>query len=65
MIIERSVQAQFLVPMAVSLGFGVLFATFVIMVLVPALTMLQYDVLTWTRARRERRKAARLAPEAA
>lgn len=66
MIIERSVQAQFLVPMAVSLGFGVLFATFVIMVLVPALTMLQYDALGRFRARKERREAIRQAkPEVA
>jgi len=66
MIIERSVQAQFLVPMAVSLGFGVLFATFVIMVLVPALTMLQYDALRGFRARKERREVIRQAkPEVA
>ncbi len=65
MIIERSVQAQFLVPMAVSLGFGVLFATFVIMVLVPALTMLQHDTLGRIRDRRARREAARARPEAA
>ncbi|MCL7971855.1 MAG: efflux RND transporter permease subunit, partial [marine benthic group bacterium] len=44
LIIERSLQAKFLVPMAVSLGIGILFATFIIMVLVPALTMLQHDV---------------------
>jgi len=50
-IIERSLQAQFLVPMAASIGFGVLFATAIIMVLVPALTMLQADVGAW-RARR-------------
>jgi Cu/Ag efflux pump CusA len=43
LIIERSVQAQFLVPMAASLGYGILFATVVIMLLVPALTMLEYD----------------------
>jgi hypothetical protein len=65
MIIERSIQAQFLVPMAVSLGFGVLFATFVIMVLVPALTMLEHDTLGRFRARRARRKPARTEPEAA
>ncbi|MDT8436207.1 MAG: efflux RND transporter permease subunit [Gemmatimonadota bacterium] len=41
LIIERSVQAQFLVPMAVSLGVGILFGTAVIMVLVPALTVAQ------------------------
>ena len=66
MIIERSVQAKFLVPMAVSLGLGVLFATFVIMVLVPALTMLQYDALGRFRVRKERREAIRQAkPEVA
>jgi multidrug efflux pump subunit AcrB len=66
MIIERSVQAQFLVPMAVSLGFGVLFATVVIMVLVPALTMLQHDALGRFRARKQRREAIRQAkPEVA
>jgi multidrug efflux pump subunit AcrB len=51
LIIERSLQAQFLVPMAASIGFGVVFATAIIMVLVPALTMLQADVVAW-RARR-------------
>lgn len=37
MIFETSVQARILIPMAVSLGFGVLFATFFILLLVPAL----------------------------
>ena len=36
MILETSVQARFLIPMAVSLGFGVLFATFVTLFIVPA-----------------------------
>ena len=35
LILEKSVQAQFLIPMAISLGFGVLFATFIILILVP------------------------------
>jgi multidrug efflux pump subunit AcrB len=35
MILEESVQAQFLIPMAVSLGFGVLFATVIILIGVP------------------------------
>jgi multidrug efflux pump subunit AcrB len=35
MLLERSLQAQFLIPMAVSLGFGVLFATFITLLLVP------------------------------
>ncbi len=44
MIFEQSVQAKFLIPMAVSLGFGVLFATFIILLLVPALYMIVEDV---------------------
>jgi multidrug efflux pump subunit AcrB len=35
LILERSMQAQFLIPMAVSLAFGVLFATFITLILVP------------------------------
>jgi len=34
---ETSVQAQFLIPMVTSLAFGVLFATFVTLLLVPCL----------------------------
>jgi multidrug efflux pump subunit AcrB len=37
MIFETSLQARILIPMAVSLGFGVMFATMVILVLVPSL----------------------------
>jgi len=59
-IIERSIQAQFLVPMAVSLGFGILFATAVLMLVVPALTMFQHNLTERMRARfgtRRRRPA--------
>ncbi len=35
MLLEKSVQAQFLIPMAVSLGFGVMFATGITLLLVP------------------------------
>jgi multidrug efflux pump subunit AcrB len=35
-LLERSLQAQFLIPMATSLAFGVLLATFVTLLLVPA-----------------------------
>jgi multidrug efflux pump subunit AcrB len=35
MILEKSVQAQFLIPMAVSLAFGIMFATVIILVGVP------------------------------
>ncbi len=42
LVFERSLQAQFLVPMAASLGFGILFATAVLMLIVPALTMVHH-----------------------
>ena len=45
MIMERSVQAQFLIPMAISLGFGVLFATFITLLLVPCGYMIREDIL--------------------
>ncbi|MCX4240933.1 efflux RND transporter permease subunit [Paraliomyxa miuraensis] len=45
MITETSAQAQFLIPMAVSLGFGVLFATFIVLLLVPAYYLVLHDVL--------------------
>jgi multidrug efflux pump subunit AcrB len=41
---ETSVQAQFLIPMVTSLSFGVLFATGVTLVLVPALYLIAEDV---------------------
>ncbi len=44
MIFESSVQARFLIPMAISLGFGVLFATFIILLLVPALYLVLEDI---------------------
>lgn len=36
MIFETSLQARFLIPMAISLGFGVLFVTVIVLILVPA-----------------------------
>jgi len=36
LLFEKSTQAQFLIPMAVSLGFGVVFATLITLVMVPA-----------------------------
>jgi multidrug efflux pump subunit AcrB len=43
MIFETSVQAKFLIPMALSLGFGILFVTYIALVLVPALYMIVED----------------------
>ncbi|MBW1704045.1 MAG: efflux RND transporter permease subunit [Deltaproteobacteria bacterium] len=44
MLLERSLQAQFLIPMAVSLGFGVLFATGITLLLVPCGYVILEDV---------------------
>ncbi len=44
MILETSVQAQFLIPMAISLAFGILFATGITLLLVPSLYMALEDV---------------------
>jgi multidrug efflux pump subunit AcrB len=40
---ETSVQAQYMIPMAVSLIFGIIFATLITLFLVPALYLLQID----------------------
>jgi multidrug efflux pump subunit AcrB len=44
MIFETSVQARFLVPMAISLGYGILFTTVVILLLTPALYAIHHDI---------------------
>lgn len=35
LLFEKATQAQFLIPMAVSLGFGIVFATFITLLMVP------------------------------
>jgi multidrug efflux pump subunit AcrB len=49
MIFETSVQARFLIPMAISLGYGILFSTFVILLLTPALYVIHQDVYAFFR----------------
>jgi multidrug efflux pump subunit AcrB len=44
MIFETSVQAKFLIPMALSLGFGVLWATVIILLFVPAFYVILEDI---------------------
>ncbi|MFK7891143.1 MAG: efflux RND transporter permease subunit [Granulosicoccus sp.] len=46
LIFESSTQAQFLIPMAVSLGYGILFATLVTLVLIPVNYMILEDIRT-------------------
>jgi len=61
LVLERSLQAQFLIPMAVSVAFGVAFATLITLLLVPALLMAQADLHAipswlWRRAARSESK---------
>ena len=44
LLIEKSVQAKFLVPMAISLAFGVLFATLITLLLVPTSYLIIEDI---------------------
>ena len=46
LIFEDSLQAQYIIPMAISLGCGILFATAIILVLVPCLYLIQDDVVS-------------------
>jgi len=43
MLLERSIQAQWLTPMAISLAFGVIFATGITLILIPTLYMVLED----------------------
>ena len=47
MIFETSRQARFLIPMALSLGFGVLFATLITLIIVPAGYLAMEDIQGW------------------
>lgn len=54
LVLERSLQAQFLVPIAASLGFGIVVGTAVLMLIVPALAKLQLDFEAWRATKRTR-----------
>ena len=44
LLLEKSIQAQFLMPMAVSLAFGVLFATFIALIVLPSAYLILEDL---------------------
>jgi multidrug efflux pump subunit AcrB len=51
LLMERSSAATFLVPMAISLGFGILFATMITLILVPTNIMIVADIRRYIRAK--------------
>jgi multidrug efflux pump subunit AcrB len=52
MLLERSIQAQQIVPMAISLAFGIVFATVITLLLVPCLYMILADLQKWRQGNR-------------
>lgn len=64
MMAETSVQARFLIPMALSLGFGVLFVTFITLVLVPSLYMVTEDIKALARRYPDQAKLVVIVPVA-
>lgn len=50
-ILETSSQAYHLIPMAISLGFGIIFATSIILVIVPCLYMMLEDAISALKAK--------------
>jgi multidrug efflux pump subunit AcrB len=48
--LETSVQAQYMIPMAISLSFGIIFATAITLFLIPSLYILQIDGFIRTRS---------------
>jgi multidrug efflux pump subunit AcrB len=62
-ITETSRQARFLVPMAISLGFGILFATFITLLMVPCLYMILEDIKGFFIPKGNQREAVSLTEE--
>jgi hypothetical protein len=64
MILETSVQAKFLIPMAISLGFGVMFATGITLVLIPCLYFILEDCLDLFHREKEDARSSDAVPSA-
>lgn len=58
LMLEKSTQAQFLIPMAISLGFGILFATLLTLFLTPIGYLILEDLRRLTGSGRQRIRAA-------
>jgi multidrug efflux pump subunit AcrB len=54
LLLDQSSSARFLVPMAISLGFGILFATLITLVLVPTNIMIADDITRFFKQRAKR-----------
>jgi multidrug efflux pump subunit AcrB len=63
MMMERSLQAQFLIPMTVSLAFGIMFATVITLFLIPTLFMTGADVKRWVQQRWKKQSENQYRPD--
>lgn len=54
LMLDKSSSSQFLIPMGISLGFGILFATFITLILVPTNLVIADDIGRWARRGWER-----------
>ncbi len=64
MLLETDLQAKFLIPMAISLSFGILFATAITLILVPSVYLMLEDGKRFISGRRAVRKWPAPEPEA-
>lgn len=60
MMLESSMSAQFMIPMAIALGFGVLFASLITLFFVPCAHLVVEDLALLMRGRRDERAPARM-----
>jgi multidrug efflux pump subunit AcrB len=58
MLLETSAQAQFVIPMAISLGFGIIFATVITLLLIPSLYVILDDLKNFKEGRHKPLPAA-------
>ena len=58
LLLEKSSTSRFLIPMAISLGFGILFATMITLILVPTNIMIVEDIRRYLRGRVDEIKGA-------
>jgi multidrug efflux pump subunit AcrB len=64
MMLEESLQAQFMIPMAISIAFGVIFASFITLFLVPCSYLVLEDLLRLVTNRPEPQPEPRAVPSA-
>ncbi len=60
MMMERSISAKFMIPMAIALAFGVIFASFITLFFVPCASLVLEDISLLIRGRLDQRGPARI-----